>query len=202
MLTFFTSNKGKFFSLERSFKKELPHITLQQGNLALTEIQSMDIGEISAHKAKQAWNIHKKPLLVHDGGCYIPALNGFPGPYSAMAIETLGIEGYIRLMVGITDRSCEFKNVLTYIDPHGNIHQYPDNSGLIFKISTQAWPTDHPQQWSAMWRILESTLPTFGGEPLAAFSEEKLAAYHAGRYQNNPNYFPQLKAQLEKDFEL
>lgn len=200
MLTFFTSNKGKFFSLERSFKKELPHIALAQGNLTLTEIQSMDIAEISAYKAQQAWQIHKKPLLVHDGGFYIPALNGFPGPYNAMTIEALGIEGYIRLMAGITDRSCEFRNVLTYVDFNGNIHQYPDNSGLIFKISAQAWPTDHPQQWSSQWRILESILPEFEGEPLAAFSEEKLAAYHTARYQSSSTYFPQLKAQLEKDF--
>jgi XTP/dITP diphosphohydrolase len=49
----------------------------------LEEIQSDSLQEIAKHKAIQAFQKSKKPILVEDDGLFIESLNGFPGPYSS-----------------------------------------------------------------------------------------------------------------------
>src|SRR3989338_5446815 len=46
----------------------------------ITEIQSLDLDEVIADKAKKAYQIVKKPVLVEDVSLEIKSLSGLPGP--------------------------------------------------------------------------------------------------------------------------
>ncbi|MEM0332314.1 MAG: non-canonical purine NTP pyrophosphatase, partial [Archaeoglobaceae archaeon] len=49
-------------------------------------------------------------------GLFIEALKGFPGVYSSYVFKTIGNEGILKLMDGITNRRAYFKAVLAYWD--------------------------------------------------------------------------------------
>jgi len=81
---------------------------------SLDEIQSDSIRTISRHKARHAFKLSKKPVIVEDDGLEIPSLRKFPGPYSSFVFGTIGNRGIIRL-VG-QNRTAFFVSVVTYCD--------------------------------------------------------------------------------------
>jgi non-canonical purine NTP pyrophosphatase (RdgB/HAM1 family) len=176
-LIFATSNNGKFSWLERELAiAGLDHIKPVQQPMDLTEIQSIDIAEISLFKARQAFEKLQTPVLVHDGGFYINGLNGFPATYTKDMIETIGIETIARIVSVLDDKHCCFKNVATLIYGPNDYQQFHDTTDDIFTLTSQLWPEDHPKQWSALWRVL---IPSKFGytKPLAGFSEQDLTDY-------------------------
>ena len=66
----------------------------------ITEIQSLDLDEVIADKAKKAYQIVKKPVLVEDVSLEIKSLSGLPGPLVKFFLKTLGTEGTVRLVKG------------------------------------------------------------------------------------------------------
>ncbi len=176
-LIFATSNTGKFAWLERALRiAEMHDVQPIMKKMDLVEIQSDSIEAISLHKAEQAYALVKQPVLVLDGGFYIKELNGFPGPFLRYMIDQMGVHAIAKLAGTLTDTSCSFKNVVTYMDENGQPHQFTDDTGTIFTLTDQVWPHDHPQQWSAMWRIL---VPSGLGyhQPLASMDEKMLQDY-------------------------
>jgi len=81
---------------------------------SLDEIQSNSIKAISRHKARHAFRLSKKPVIVEDDGLEIPSLRGFPGPYSSFVFDTIGNRGIVGL-VG-KNRAASFVSVITYCD--------------------------------------------------------------------------------------
>ena len=61
----------------------------------------------------------KTPLIVDDTGFSIDALNGFPGPYAAYVLNTIGNTGILKLMEGVTDRRARFTTAIAYADEQG-----------------------------------------------------------------------------------
>lgn len=176
-LVFATSNKGKFAWLERSLKiAGLFDTTAVMKKMDLIEIQSESLEDISLYKAKQAYELLKQPVVVMDGGFYIHELNGFPGAYVRYMIDQMGVHAIAKLAGTLNDTSCMFKNVVTYMDGPDSYKQFYDDTGSIYSLSADVWPEDHPDQWSAMWRIL---VPTGMGytKPLAALDEKSLQNY-------------------------
>ena len=51
-----------------------------------------------------------------DSGFFIEKLNGFPRAYVNHALETIGVEGILKLMEGKENRNCKFKECLVYYD--------------------------------------------------------------------------------------
>ncbi len=47
-------------------------------------------------------------LAVDDSGLFIRSLAGFPGVYSSYAFQTLGNDGILALLDGVTDRGATF----------------------------------------------------------------------------------------------
>ena len=78
-LIFFTSYSRKI--KEAKAACEPAGISIIPQKLDIEEIQNPDGKKVAMHKAKQAFNILKKPVVVTDTFWCIPALNGFPGPY-------------------------------------------------------------------------------------------------------------------------
>ncbi len=62
------------------------------------EIQSLNLEEVIRAKAKAAYSIIKKPVLVEDVSFEIKALNGLPGTFVKFFLQTLGTEGTVKLI--------------------------------------------------------------------------------------------------------
>ena len=62
---------------------------------------------------------YKRPLIADDSGLFIDALAGFPGVYSAYAYKTIGLDGILRLLEGVKDRSARFECCIGFMMPGG-----------------------------------------------------------------------------------
>lgn len=109
-IIFVTSNKGKYNSARNFLKKY--GIKVIQKNIEIPEPRGT-IEQIAIHKVKYAFKILKKPLIAMDAGFFIHSLNGFPMMFTNFALNTIGVEGIVRLIVG-KDRACEFREALCY----------------------------------------------------------------------------------------
>ena len=111
-IVFVTHNKGKAKSAEKYFKD----LKISTFNYELDEPRSDDIKVIAAAKVKQAYEIVKKPCMAMDTDFRIEELNGFPRAFVNFSLETIGIEGIMKLMENKKNRKCEFNECLAYYD--------------------------------------------------------------------------------------
>lgn len=118
-IIFVTHNKGKAKSAEKHFK----NLKISTFEYELDEPRSDDIKVIATAKVKQAYEIVKKPCMAMDTDFRIDELNGFPRAFVNFSLETLGIEGILKLMEDKKNRKCAFNECLAYYD--GNeIHYF------------------------------------------------------------------------------
>jgi len=109
-----TCNKGKV----REFKQILePKIKVHQLEIDYPELRSDDPEEIAKLAAKQLADILKKPVVVEDSGLFIESLKGFPGTSSAYIHKRIGLDGILKLMKGIKDRTCCYKSAVGFCKP-------------------------------------------------------------------------------------
>ncbi len=106
---YITGNKDKFKNAKRYAKAF--GINLTQKKLRIKEIQSSSIEDIARDKAKKAFKILKRPLVVSDSGWNITSLKGFPGPYMHYINKWFDVEDFLKLMKGKKDKSV----VLEYV---------------------------------------------------------------------------------------
>lgn len=85
----------------------------------IPEYRDDDVGEIARQKAAHAYGCLKRPLIVDDTGFSIEALNGFPGPYAAYVLRTIGNEGILRLLERAGDRRAYFETAIGFADSGG-----------------------------------------------------------------------------------
>ncbi len=111
---FVTSNEGKYreaksigerFGIEVEWRRE-----------EYLEPQGNDLREIAKKSAEFLAEKIRRPFFIEDSGLFIPALNGFPGPYSSYVFKTIGNEGILKLMEGVEDRSAYFLAVVAFFD--------------------------------------------------------------------------------------
>lgn len=176
-ITFATSNKGKALWLESQLQaRGLTDWSVEAQKLDLIEIQSDDLAAISLSKARQAYEILKRPVLVMDGGFFIKELNGFPGPYATYFIEKLGAEKIAKLASILDDKSCYFKNVATYMDGPDRYVQFSDDTGDILTLTDQVWPHDNPKQLSVLWKVVAPSEIGYN-TPLAGLGDDEIQDY-------------------------
>ncbi len=98
-IDYVTSNLKKFEEAYHILKagENANSLSIVHANVHLTEIQGT-AEEIAIHKAKEAYSILKKPVIIDDISLYCHALNGMPGPYIRYFLETIGDEGIYKLI--------------------------------------------------------------------------------------------------------
>ncbi|MFN4336445.1 MAG: XTP/dITP diphosphatase [Candidatus Nitrosocaldus sp.] len=111
-LVFVTSNHNKFREVKAILEEY--GIDVEHSQLEMVEIQAMRVEDIASAKAKKAYEMLQRSVIVEDDALTINALNGFPGPYSSYVFKTIGNEGIIRLMHSIDDRRASFVSVIAY----------------------------------------------------------------------------------------
>lgn len=114
MVLFITSNEGKF--REAKSIGERYGIEVEWLKEEYLEPQGSDLRDIAKKSAELLAEKIKKPFFIEDSGLFIPALNGFPGPYSSFVFKTIGNEGILKLMEGIEDRRAYFLAVIAFFD--------------------------------------------------------------------------------------
>ncbi len=88
MIYFVTSNENKLREVEQILQRKIKKVSVE-----VDEVQSLELEEIIKKKAKSAFEIIKKPVLVEDTALYISALNGFPGALVKWVLKTVGNQG-------------------------------------------------------------------------------------------------------------
>lgn len=169
-IIFVTTNKGKIASAQR----ELKNIKVLPYNAELIEPRGDDIKEIAKQKVLQAYKIVKKPCIALDSGFFVEALNGFPKAYVNHMLETIGIEGLLKLMDKVENRTCTFKSCLAYYDGE-NMEFFESNDYGTLAHSIRE--NENNEKWSNLWYIFK---PKGFLKTLAEFNEEDFL-----RYDNN-----------------
>ncbi len=147
-IVFVTHNKGKAKSAEKYFN----NLRISTYDFELDEPRSEDIKEIATAKVKQAYNIVKKPCIALDTGFFIEELNGFPSAFVNFALDTIGIEGILKLMSGIENRKCKFEECLAYYDGNEIKYFYGKHPGnLAYEVQGK----DREEKWSDLWYIFK-----------------------------------------------
>ena len=98
---------------------EVEHVPLD-----CPELKHDDVGEIARGKAAWAFGQLHRPLIVDDTGFSIHALGGFPGPYAAYVLSTLGNTGILKLLEGVEDRAAFFETAIAHADRTGTIRVF------------------------------------------------------------------------------
>ncbi|MCI4353620.1 MAG: non-canonical purine NTP pyrophosphatase [Thermoplasmata archaeon] len=96
-LAFVSTNVGKFREV-RSILGEYG-VRVRWDRRRLPEVQADDLASVVEAKLADAAR-SGQTVLVEDSGLFIPALDGFPGVYSAYAFKTIGLRGMLTLTRG------------------------------------------------------------------------------------------------------
>jgi XTP/dITP diphosphohydrolase len=121
-LWFVTQNAHKY----REARRTLDPFGIKIRMLASpkTEIQSTNLGEVAKFAAEEAAEKHNRRVLVEDSGLFVRVLNGFPGPFSSYAHDTIGVEGLLRLMSRQTRREAYFQASLALASPRNSSQEF------------------------------------------------------------------------------
>lgn len=147
-IVFVTHNKGKAQSAEKYFK----NLKISTYDFELDEPRSDDVKEIATAKVRQAYEVVGKPCIALDTGFFIEALNGFPKAFVNFSLDTIGIDGILKLMEGKENRKCKFDECLAYYDGKEYKYFYGNHPG---NLSTQKQGLDRKEKWSDLWYVFK-----------------------------------------------
>lgn len=143
-----THNKGKI----ESAKRQLEEVNFKIFEYELDEPRSDDIKYISEYKVMEAYKLVNKPCISLDCGFWIDELNGFPRAFVNFALETIGIEGMLKLMEGKENRKCRFTECLSYYDGK-ELRQFMGRHDGVLSESVLGNDTD--EKWSDLWYVFK-----------------------------------------------
>lgn len=162
-IIFVTHNKGKIASASR----QLEGVDFKIFEYDLEEPRSDDIKYISKYKVMEAYNLVNKPCISLDCGFFIDELDGFPRAFVNFILDTIGIDGILKLMENKENRSCRFTECLSYYDG-SKLHQFMGKHEGV--LSTTVLGNDTEKKWSDLWYIFK---PFGYNKTLAEMSEEE-----------------------------
>lgn len=117
-ICYVTGNSLKIKLANKIFKDL--DINVIQNQIETPEIQSLDCEEVSKYSCKYAADKLNMPVIKNDSGFCIEALNNFPGALAKYAEDTIGADGYIKLLEGNSNRNCYWIEVISYCEPNCN----------------------------------------------------------------------------------
>lgn len=82
-----TGNKNKLEEFENILGFKMENVDLE-----IKEIQSIDVEDVARQKARDAYGILKKPVIAEDTGLYFEELNGLPGALVRSFVDNIALE--------------------------------------------------------------------------------------------------------------
>lgn len=111
-ITYITGNWAKV-KVAKMFFEPLG-FEIDNKKIECPELQADTFEEVAKYSSKYASDLLKCDTLKNDSGLVIPALKGFPGPYTHYVEDTLGEDGILKLMQNIENREAYFVECLCY----------------------------------------------------------------------------------------
>ncbi len=112
---FATGNKHKLVEVV-DILRDYP-VTVELIDTKGKEIQSNSIIEIAEESATNAAQETRLPVFVEDTGLFIHHLRGFPGPYAAYVLRTIGLQGILTIMKDVSSRDAFFRSAVAFASP-------------------------------------------------------------------------------------
>ncbi|MBX7220279.1 MAG: non-canonical purine NTP pyrophosphatase [Blastocatellia bacterium] len=110
--TFVTQSVKKHQEAER-----ILGLKLETCPLDLPELQTVDVENVVAHKARCAFEaLGGKPVLIEDTGLYLEAWNGLPGALVKWFLERVDVGGMCRMLDGFPQRRAFAKTIVATFD--------------------------------------------------------------------------------------
>ncbi len=187
---FITSNKKKYESL----KKQLGSIgiTLKQQIYDFDEGRELSIEAVAKYKLAQAKKAFpNKKIIVDDRGFFIPALNGFPGPFVKLLLDSFSYKGLIKLMADEKDRRAIFSYAVAYYDGKKDKVLVANEVGFI----TNKPKGTNLHGWTDLLYVYGH--PTFPNKSLAELDDKEWKEYLKSIEDVDP--FSLLKKYLSSD---
>lgn len=169
-LTLVTHNPGKV----REFRAALSGAPVEIHHLDRTyhELQADTLEEVASFGLQELASEVEGDFCLEDSGLFIDALHGFPGVYSAYVLQTVGLNGVLKLLKGAEDRRARFASVVA-LSAHGETHLFRGEAhGMIARAPKGSGGFGYDPIF-----VPEGSALTFGAMPLAG----KLAMSHRGR---------------------
>ena len=111
MLKFITGNKIKF----KEVAAVLAPIKLEQVDIDLAEIQELDARKIIEHKLREAFKHQKGEFIIDDSSLYLKCFDyKLPGPLVKWFNDSIGGNGYARLVKGMGENRAKAKTIIGY----------------------------------------------------------------------------------------
>jgi non-canonical purine NTP pyrophosphatase (RdgB/HAM1 family) len=118
-LVFITGNQHKADFLKRWIGFPIEHQSVD-----LEELQSLDLREVVEHKARQAYDLVKRPVLVEDISLTFDAMGRLPGTYIKWFVEELGMDGLADLAQRLANQGATASILYAYYDGT-DMHVFP-----------------------------------------------------------------------------
>lgn len=118
---FITGSKDKLLEI----KSVLGDV--EQLEIDLPEIQSLNAREIIEEKLKEARKHHLGEFIVEDTSLYFSALNGLPGPFVKWFLKAIGNEGLYKIVKTFGNSQAEVKTIIGYASAEGEIKFFEGN---------------------------------------------------------------------------
>ncbi len=171
-IVFVTSSPGKVESAKKNF--EDINVELEFYKYDGLEPDVNDIEFIA--KTKVMWGFERlnRPCIALDAGFYInhfPGEPGFPGAFPKRRMlenENMGLNGVLRAMAEVDDRSCYTKECVAYYNGNQIKYFYGTTLGTL---ATSIRGIYNPKSWSDLWKIF---IPQNHTHTLAEMSDEEL----------------------------
>ncbi len=181
------SKKTIFFITGNSYKFQIARdilrgsaIKLVQGKLEVPEIQDESVERVASFSARWACDVLKNPVLVSDGGCYIEALNGFPGPFIKYINKWLSARDLLSIMGNKRNRGVVWKDCLAYCEPGGKTATFM--SYFKGKIAKESGRSLYRKKYSWMDTLF---IPEKLSRPLSELPDEEYLDFWVNNKNNN-----------------
>jgi len=174
-VTFITGNQDKARYLAQWLGHDVPHQKID-----LPEIQSLELAEVVAHKAHEAYKQLGSPVLVEDVSLSFAALDDrLPGTFVKWFLETVGNEGMLKMLAGFDDRRATARIMYALYDGH-TLHTFGGEmpgsiAAAIATSKDSGWKSS--KSWNAIF-IPEGSTKTYAemtDEELQPFSHRAQA---------------------------
>ena len=193
-ITYITSNYGKYIATKEKFERA--GINIECFKFEFEEPNINDLELISKEKAKQAYLKVGKPVFVEDSGFYIdnyPNNPGYPGAFVKRSGISSNVKELLVTLNDVKERSCYFKDCLTYYDGK---EFYQFNGIKKGTISNEIRGHENKKAKSNLWYVF---IPLNCTKTMAEMTDEERMNRPDGRTDATIEFIKWYKERYQKD---
>lgn len=152
---FVTGNEHKVEWLKKFLGHDVSHKKVE-----VEELQSPIPADVLEHKAREAYKIIKKPVVVDDVSLVFKEWGDMPGTFIKFFVEGPGLEKICRMLDGFSSREAIMRVSYGYFDgkkfqmvsslSHGEIAKHPADSAVGHGFDPILIPEGHAHSYGAM----------------------------------------------------